>query len=34
MLRDVPQERDSLADTPAPESEANLARRTTEQASV
>src|ERR671916_318940 len=34
MLRDVPQERDSLTNTPAPESEANLAKRTAEQASA
>jgi hypothetical protein len=34
MLRDVPNDRDSLTNTPAPESEANLAKRTTEQASV
>ncbi len=34
MLRDVPKERDSLTNTPTPESEANLAKRTAEQASV
>ena len=34
MLRDVPNDRDSLTNTPAPESEANLAKRTGEQASV
>jgi hypothetical protein len=33
MLRDVPKERDSLTNTPAPESEANRARRTLKQAS-
>ena len=33
MLRDVPKERDSLTNTPAPESEANRARRTINQAS-
>ena len=33
MLRDVPNERDSLTNTPAPESEANRARRTVKQAS-
>lgn len=33
MLRDVPKERDSLTNTPAPESEANRARRTVKQAS-
>lgn len=32
MLRDVPKERDSLTNTPAPESEANRARRTVKQA--
>lgn len=31
MLRDVPKERDSLTNTPTPESEANRARRTAEQ---
>jgi hypothetical protein len=33
MLRDVPKERDSLTDMPVPESEANRAKRTAEQAS-
>jgi hypothetical protein len=33
MLRDVSKERDSLTNTPAPESEANRARRTVKQAS-
>jgi hypothetical protein len=33
MLRDVPKERDSLTNTPAPESEANRARRTVKQTS-
>jgi hypothetical protein len=32
MLRDVPQERDSLSDTPAPKSGTNRARGTAEQA--
>jgi hypothetical protein len=32
MLRDVPKERDSLTNMPAPESEANRARRTVKQA--
>ena len=32
MLRDVPQERDSLSDTPAPESGTNRAKGTAEQA--
>jgi hypothetical protein len=32
MLRDVPKERDSLTNTPTPESEANRARRTVKQA--
>ena len=31
MLRDVPEERDSLTNTPTPESEANRAKRTVEQ---
>jgi hypothetical protein len=30
MLRDVPEERDSLTNTPTPESEANRAKRTVE----
>jgi hypothetical protein len=34
MLGDVPKERDSPTNTPTPESEANLAKRTAEQASV
>ena len=34
MLRDVPKERDSLTNTPVPESEANRAKRTAEQASA
>jgi len=34
MLRDTSKERSSLNDTPAPESEANRAKRTTEQASA
>jgi hypothetical protein len=34
MLRDVPQERNSLTNTQAPESEAKLAQRTAEQASA
>ncbi len=34
MLWDVPRERYLLTNTPAPESEANLSKRTTEQASV
>ena len=33
MLRDVPKERDSLSDTPAPESGTNRVKRTAEQAS-
>ena len=33
MLRDVPKERDSLSDTPAPESETSRVKRTVEQAS-
>ena len=33
MLRDVPQERNSLTNTPEPDSETNRAKRTAEQAS-